>query len=575
MTSFRRKRIGDILTAKGLVTQEQIDELLPRADESEKRLGELLVAEGLVSEESLAQAVAEQRGLRYLDLTEFHINPKYFEKIPVDLMQRHQFVPVEDAEEGSLTVAMTDPNNIPAIDELEIILNQGLDICVSTPSAIHAVLQRSGSSEQVLHAISEDFKFHIVKEKEGGEGEEILSLETIDKDESPISKLVYTTIFDAIQRRASDIHIEVTDKNVWLKYRIDGVLYAATEPIDIKFHSAIVSRIKVMSDLDIAERRVPQDGRFRLQSGNKTIDFRVSILPSAFGEDVVIRILDNESITAGVSTLRLDSLGFDENDLRRFRKSVRKPYGIVLVTGPTGSGKTTTLYAAISEITTGEDKIITIEDPVEYQLRGVVQISVDEKNGLTFARGLRSILQHDPDKIMVGEIRDAETGHIAVQSALTGHLVFTTVHANNAFDVFGRFLNIGIEPHTFVASLNCILAQRLVRMLCPRCKKQVRLSRKEFEDSSLDYERYKDHAFYEAGGCKECNYTGFRGRKAITEFLDLSDRIREMILAKRPSSWIRKAAIGEGMTPLRQSALAKVLAGETTLKEINRVTFIE
>jgi len=575
MTSFRRKRLGDILTAKGIVTKEQIDELLARTDKREKRLGELLSSEGLVSEEALAQAVAEQRGLQYLDLTDFHINPKFFEKIPLDLMQRYQFVPVQNAEEGSLIVAMTDPNNIPAIDDLEMILNQGLDICVSTPSAIEAVLKRSSSSEQVLHAISEDFKFHIVKEQEDGEGEESFSLETIDKDDSPIIKLMHTTIFDAIQRRASDIHIEATDKKVWFKYRIDGVLYAATEPIDIKFHSAIVSRIKVMSDLDIAERRVPQDGRFKLQSSGKTIDFRVSILPGAYGEDVVIRILDKESITAGMGTLRLDSLGFDENDLRRFRKSIREPYGMVLVTGPTGSGKTTTLYATVSEITTGEDKMITIEDPVEYQLRGVVQIPVNEKKGLTFARGLRSILQHDPDKIMVGEIRDAETGHIAVQSALTGHLVFTTVHANNAFDVLGRFLNMGIEPYNFVSSLNCILAQRLVRMLCPRCKKQVRPSRKEFEDSALDYEKYKDHTFYEAGGCKECNYTGFRGRKAITEFLDLSDRIREMILAKRPPSWIRKAAIAEGMTTLRQSALAKVLAGETTLKEINRVTFRE
>ncbi len=572
MTSFRRKRLGDILIAKGILTQEQINELLARTNGREKRIGEILSIEGLVSEETLARALAEQRGVQYLDLADFRINPKFFEKIPVDLMQRYQFVPIEETGEGTLTVAMTDPNNIPAIDELEMILDRALDICVSTPGAIQAVLKLSGSSEQVLHAVSEDFKFHIVKDQE--DGDEILSLETIEKDESPIIKLMHTTIFDAIQRRASDIHIEATDKNVVFKYRIDGVLYAATEPIDIKFHSAIVSRIKVMSDLDIAERRVPQDGRFKLQTGGKTIDFRVSILPSAFGEDVVIRILDKESITAGVNALRLDSLGFDENDLRRFRKSIREPYGMVLVTGPTGSGKTTTLYAAISEITTGEDKMITIEDPVEYQLRGVVQIPVNEKKGLTFARGLRSILRHDPDKIMVGEIRDAETGQIAVQSALTGHLVFTTVHANNAFDVLGRFLNMGIEPYNFVSSLNCILAQRLVRKLC-RCKKQVRLTRKELEESAMEYEKNKDQLFSEIGGCKECNYTGFRGRMAITEFLDLSDRIREMILAKRPSSWIRKAAIAEGMTTLRQSAIAKVLAGETTLKEINRVTFIE
>jgi type IV pilus assembly protein PilB len=574
MTSFRRKRLGEILAAKGLVTQEQISEVLAKPEARQLRVGELLLAEGLITEENLAQSLAEQRGLRFANLVDFRISPKFFETIPVELMQRYQFVPLEDSGE-ILGVAMTDPNNLPAIDELEMILNRQVEISVCTFSAIQSVLKRSGSSEQVMHAVSEDFKFHIIKEQENGEGEEILSLESIDKDGSPIIKLMHTTIFDAIQRRASDIHIEATDKNVLIKYRIDGVLYAATEPIDIKFHSAIVSRIKVMSDLDIAERRVPQDGRFKIRTGGKTIDFRVSILPAAFGEDVVIRILDKESITAGVNTLRLDSLGFDEDDIRRFRKSIREPYGMVLVTGPTGSGKTTTLYAALTEINTGEDKFITIEDPVEYQLRGVTQIPVNEKKGLTFARGLRSILRHDPDKIMVGEIRDAETGQIAVQSALTGHLVFTTVHANNAFDVLGRFLNMGIEPYNFVSSLNCILAQRLVRILCTQCKKPVKMSRAEMEESAVSFDHHKDHLFYDAVGCKECNYTGFRGRQAITEFLDLSDHVREMILEKRPSSELRKAAIAEGMTTLRQSALAKVFAGSTTFKEINRVTFIE
>jgi type IV pilus assembly protein PilB len=574
MTSFRRRRLGEILAAKGIMTEEQISEVLRRSNGRQKRLGEYLLEKSLITEEVLAQALAEQRGLRYADLIDFRIMPKFFENMSVELMQRYQFVPMEDTGDVYI-LAMTDPNNLRAIDELEMILNRQIEICVSTPSAIKAVLQRSGSSEQVMHSVSEDFKLHLVKEQENGEGEEILSLESIDKDESPIIKLMHTTIFDAIQRRASDIHIESTDKNVLIKYRIDGVLYLATEPIDIKFHNSMVSRIKVMSDLDIAERRVPQDGRFKIRTGGKTIDFRVSILPSAFGEDMVIRILDKESITAGVNTLKLESLGFDENDLRRFRKSIREPYGMVLVTGPTGSGKTTTLYAALTEINTGEDKFITIEDPVEYQLRGVVQIPVNEKKGLTFARGLRSILRHDPDKIMVGEIRDAETGQIAVQSALTGHLVFTTVHANNAFDVLGRFLNMGIEPYNFVSSLNCILAQRLVRILCPRCKKPAVLSRNEFEESALDYEQHKHWQFYEASGCKDCNYTGFRGRKAITEFLDLSDHVREMILEKRPSSEIRKSAIAEGMTTLRQSAISKIFAGETTLKEINRVTFIE
>ncbi len=574
MTSSRRKRIGEIIVAKGILTQGQVNEVRIRADGREKRIGELLVNEGLITEEVLAQTLAEQRDLRYAELMDFRVAPMFFETIPVELMQRYQFIPVEVVDE-TLIVAMSDPNNLPAIDELEMVLNRQIEIRVSTPSAIQAVLTRSGSSEQVMHAVSEDFKFHIVKEQDNGEGEEVLSIESIDKDESPIIKLIHTTVFDAIQRRASDIHIESTDKNVLIKYRIDGVLYPATEPIDIKFHSAMVSRIKVMSDLDIAERRVPQDGRFKIRTGGKTIDFRVSILPSAFGEDVVIRILDKESITAGVNTLKLESLGFDANDLRRFRKSIREPYGMVLVTGPTGSGKTTTLYAALTEINTGEDKFITIEDPVEYQLRGVTQIPVNEKKGLTFARGLRSILRHDPDKIMVGEIRDAETGQIAVQSALTGHLVFTTVHANNAFDVLGRFLNMGIEPYNFVSSLNCILAQRLVRILCTRCKRPVKLSRQDLEESALDYEKNKDRQYYDAVGCKECNYSGYRGRKAIHEFLDLSDHIREMILEKRPSSELRKAAIAEGMTSLRQSALDKVFAGDTTLKEINRVTFIE
>lgn len=572
MTSFRRRRLGEILVAKGIVTQAQIADVLAKADGGRKRIGELLEAEGLITGEVLARALAEQRDLRYLDLAAFRIAPQFLEKIPPDLMHRYQFVPIEEAG-GMLVVAVADPTNIPAIDELEMALKRPLEICVGAPSAIEHALAQSGSSERALQEVSEDFKFHIVKESENGE--DVISLESVDRDESPIIKLIHTTVLDAIERRASDIHIETTDKNVLIKYRIDGIMYAATEPIDIKFHSAIISRIKVMSDLDIAERRVPQDGRFKLRTAKKTIDFRVSILPSAFGEDVVIRILDRESITAGVTELKLDTLGFNESDLRRFRKSIREPYGMVLVTGPTGSGKTTTLYAAITEINNGEDKIITIEDPVEYQLGGVVQIPVNEKKGLTFARGLRSILRHDPDKIMVGEIRDAETAQIAVQSALTGHLVFTTVHANNAFDVLGRFLNMGIEPYNFVSSLNCILAQRLVRLLCPRCKKPVKLSREELEDSAIDVERHKDHLFSEATGCKECNHTGYRGRKSITEFLDLSDRIRELILEKRPSSEIRKAAMAEGMTTLRQSAVAKVLAGETTLKEINRVTFIE
>ena len=330
-----------------------------------------------------------------------------------------------------------------------------------------------------------------------------------------------------------------------------------------------------MAELDIAEKRVPQDGRFRLRAAGKTIDFRVSVMPSVHGEDAVIRILDKQSMSEQFTELRLDILGFPEEELKRFRKYIREPYGMVLVTGPTGSGKTTTLYAALAEIRTIEDKIITIEDPVEYQLKGITQIPINEKKGLTFARGLRSILRHDPDKVMVGEIRDPETAQIAIQSALTGHLVFTTVHANNVFDVLGRFLNMGVEPYQFISALNCVLAQRLVRKICEACKHPVVIDPALLAESAIEASVAAKHTFYEGAGCIECGGTGFKGRMAICELLDLTDHIREIILDKRPISEVKRAAREQGMRLLRESAVDRVLSGETTLREINKVTFVE
>src|SRR5438045_3376957 len=346
-------------------------------------------------------------------------------------------------------------------------------------------------------------------------------------------------------------------------------------PIAKEWYSAVISRIKVMSELDIAERRIPQDGRFRVRYKGRLIDFRVSIMPTIYGEDAVLRVLDKESMSEKFSRLTLDVVGFCEQDLTKFRRYIKEQYGMVLVTGTTGSGKTTTLYAALSEIKNDEDKIITIEDPVEYQIKGITQIPVSEKKGLTFARGLRSILRHDPDKILVGEIRDQETAQIAINSALTGHLVFTTVHANNVLDVLGRFLNMGVEAYNFVSALNCILAQRLVRVICEHSTRQVRDPATMVVESGLNLEQWRDVNFYEGAGCFECGGTGFRGRTAIHELLDLSEHIREMILEKRPSSEIKRMAREEGMTFLRESALAKVKLGTTTLKEINKVTFIE
>ncbi|MDE3108377.1 MAG: type II/IV secretion system protein, partial [Acidobacteriota bacterium] len=392
---------------------------------------------------------------------------------------------------------------------------------------------------------------------------------------SPVVRLVDTIIFTALERRASDIHIETRNSEVVVKYRIDGVLQYAMKPLDKEWHATILSRVKVMSELDIAERRVPQDGRFRVGYKGRDVDFRVSIMPSVHGEDAVLRILDKETLSEKFRNLTLDVVGFEADELGRFRRYIHEPYGMVLVTGPTGSGKTTTLYAAVNEIKNDEDKIITIEDPVEYQVRGITQIPVNEKKGLTFARGLRSILRHDPDKIMVGEIRDQETAQIAINSALTGHLVFTTVHANNVTDVIGRFINMGVEPYNFVSALNCILAQRLVRVICDHCKKRVAYSAEELRESGLDATEWGKVPFYEGAGCLECSGSGYRGRTAITELLDLSDRIREMIIDRRPTSEIKRTARAEGMTFLRESALKKVRAGATTLREINKVTFLD
>ncbi|MBI1823485.1 MAG: Flp pilus assembly complex ATPase component TadA [Nitrospirae bacterium] len=561
------------LIEKGWVKEETIQTLFPDGvgGKNINVVEELLKSE-TVSQEQMATLFSELFQLPYEPLKDFRMDQKFFQTIPVELMYRYPFVPFEE-NDGILTIVISNPIHASALDELELVLNKSLKFKIGTRQSILDTLKKSEGSSQVLRKIEEDFKPQLIRETD--EGEESLSIEKLSKDSSPVIRLVDTIILTALQKRASDIHIEASDRQVEVKYRIDGALYQAMEPLDAQFHAPLISRIKVMSELDIAERRVPQDGRFKLKLDNKKVDFRVSILPSIFGEDVVIRILDKEYIATDINELRLERLGFNPGDLKKFRKAIIEPYGMVLVTGPTGSGKTTTLYAAITEIKSSEDKFITIEDPVEYQLGHVVQIPVNEKKGLTFARGLRSILRHDPDKIMVGEIRDAETAQIAIQSALTGHLVFTTVHANNAFDVVGRFTNMGIEPYNFVSSLNCILAQRLVRTLCMDCREEAPISSQLMEDSGLTQDVVYTHKFYLAKGCPECNGTGFKGRKAITEFLDLSDTIREMILVRRPASEIRKEAVKEGMTTLRQSGLEKVYRGETTLREINRVTFIE
>jgi type IV pilus assembly protein PilB len=529
---------------------------------------------GEASEKERSQRLAERYRCPFVDLRTQRIDPELFRSIPADLMFRFNFVPLE-AHENALSVAVADPAQVLLSDELNLLLGKKLVLKVATASQISDLLKRTEQSQRVLEQATEAFTLQVVPEEV--ESEDTISADKLTRDTAvnPVVKLVDTVIFTALERRASDIHIEARDIEVVVKYRIDGVLQYAMPPIAKDWHSTILSRIKVMSELDIAERRVPQDGRFRVRYKSRFVDFRVSIMPSIHGEDAVLRVLDKETLSEKFANLSLDVVGFGGEDLRKFRRYIREPYGMVLVTGPTGSGKTTTLYAAINEIKSDEDKIITIEDPVEYQVRGITQIPVNEKKGLTFARGLRSILRHDPDKIMVGEIRDQETAQIAIQSALTGHLVFTTVHANNVTDVIGRFINMGVEPYNFVSALNCILAQRLVRVVCTHCKKMALPTAKDLKDSALDPAIWGNVALAQGTGCLECSGTGYHGRAAIAELLDLTDQIREMIIQRRPTSEVKRAARESGMTFLRDSGLAKVREGVTTLKEINKVTFIE
>src|SRR6266568_5321821 len=567
--SFKRNKIGEILIEEGILTPSQHLFVMDQLAAGGVRYGEICLREGLLTEEAVSRALAKQFGLEYIDLQDFKLDESVLNSIPSDAMYRYHFIPLEQ-QGTSLVVAVSDPTDIVKLDEMELLLDRPLVVKLATESEISHLLKRGEGTSRVLKEVSEDFILQLVKETD--RGEEVLSFEKISADTSPIIKLLNSTIIDALTRRASDIHIETAQDGVIIKYRIDGVLYKATDPIDLHFQGPIISRLKVMSELDISERRIPQDGRFKIRISNKSIDFRVSIMPSAFGEDAVIWILDKESIANDLKGLTLDSLGMSPREMRRFRKMVREPYGMVLVTGPTGSGKTTTLYAALTEVHTGEDKIITIEDPVEYLLRGIVQIPVNEKKGLTFARGLRSILRHDPDKIMVGEIRDPETANIAVQSALTGHLVFTTVHANNVFDVLGRFLHMKVDAYNFVSALNGVMAQRLLRSNCSRCTVETRPDPGLLAESGLSAEKADGFQFRQGRGCAHCRGTGFRGRRAIGELLVMNDEFRRMIASRVPARELKDAARAAGTRTLREAAIDLVRRGETTLEEANRVT---
>lgn len=535
-------------------------------------IAKTMVERGVVTKSQLSKALALQLGLEACDLRNQRLTPQVFDILPYEICNRFEVVPVS-SEGGVITVAFSDPQDISLQHLLEFHTRKRVRICVADSDAIRQVLVSLNEKHDTLKDVTDGMRLEIVLD-DGKENKSYSLEEYGELSSSPVVRLINTTILSALKKRVSDIHFEVYEYGIEVKYRIDGILYPATEMLDSSYHASLISRLKVMAELDIAEKRIPQDGRFKLKVQGREIDFRLSIIPTTYGENAVIRVLDNLSGAQSASELKLDSLGIDSEQLKYLRRAVNEPYGMILIAGPTGSGKTTTIYSALTEINTGKEKIITIEDPVEYQIDGVMQIAVNEKKGLTFSSGLRSVLRHDPDKILVGEIRDAETAGIAVRSALTGHLVFSTVHANNAIDVISRFQNMGIDIFNFISSLNCVVAQRLLRVLCDNCKAKANYDPLYLQEMGFTGEEI-GQPFFAATGCEECGGTGYKGRTSVAEVLVLNDELRHRILEKQSVY----EALGSqdlcGALTLRRSALNAVKTGASSLEEVNRVTFVE
>jgi general secretion pathway protein E len=523
------------------------------------------------SADELMGSLGERFGYPVLDMRALQPLAPDFDAISyTDCMQRGVLIARErESEAAAVRLVLSDPFDGAAEDwALRRFAKAGarLQVSLAHPDDLNAYFAQQ---ERLLRAMDGfEADAHALNDEEVAA---VITLATINDDSSAVVKLVNSTIYDALKLQASDIHLECDAGCLHVLYRIDGVMVPITQVQGQDTAEQVISRVKVMAELDIAERRVPQDGRFKVRVNGRDIDFRVSVMPNIFGEDAVLRLLDRQSLTEEAKSLRLDNLGLDAHTIGAIRKLASKPHGMLLVTGPTGSGKTTTLYGAITEIHTGRDKIITIEDPVEYRLPRVLQIPVNEKKGLTFARGLRSILRHDPDKIMVGEIRDNDTAQIAVQAALTGHLVFTTVHANNVFDVLGRFLHMGVDAYSFAAALNGIVAQRLLRINCPQCAVDVTPSDEELETAGLMRTAVKGWSFKAGRGCGHCRGVGYKGRKAVAEVLVLDDVLREMIAGQAPISALKGRAAQAGLRPLTDAAMQWVARGDTTLEEIARV----
>ncbi len=552
-----------------VISSAQISKAKDLAKIEKRRLIDALETVSGFNHETFLYALANTMRYESISMKEMHALDSAFDVIPFALAQKKECVAFRFPDK-SLLLVFAD------------VFNQNLHEWAAEEVKLPYVWRLAHRSdvaaylaqhEETLSAMDDMVSDSRLASIEDDEVVERLSLQSINEDTNPTVKLINSTLYDALKVGASDIHLECTNTGLTIKYRIDGVICSIGGAQSIERAEQAISRVKVMSQLDISERRVPQDGRFKVISQGREIDFRVSIMPSTFGEDAVLRVLDRKTLSDEAKGLTLDVLGLDDKIITQFRRLINEPYGMVLVTGPTGSGKTTSLYGAISEVNTGHDKIITIEDPVEYQLPGVLQIPVNEKKGLTFARGLRSILRHDPDKIMVGEIRDSETAQIAIQAALTGHLVFTTVHANSVLDVVGRFIHMGVDPYNFVSAMNGIMAQRLIRTICKSCIEDFHPEPQLLIDSGISAEAASEMHFKIGKGCGHCRGTGYRGRVAIAELLILNDELREMIVAREPIRKLKDVARKSGMRSLRESAIEAAANGITSLQEINRVTF--
>jgi type IV pilus assembly protein PilB len=562
------EKLGTLLVNKKIISEQQLQKALEEQKSSGERLGSVLVKLGFIQEDALLSFLSSQYGIPSIDLCEFNINPELLKLIPADLARKYLVFPL--SQRGTtLIIAMADPSNIFAIDDIKFLTGYRVEALAAAESAIKEVLDEyydtsASLSELVSHMDGEGVEFI-----EDGEQIDVTELKSAS-EEAPVIKLVNGMISDAIKKGASDIHVEPYEKVFRIRFRIDGVLYDTMNP-PIKFKNAIISRLKIMSRLDIAERRLPQDGRIKIKlDRDRDVDLRVSVLPTLFGEKVVLRLLDKSSLQ-----LDMTKLGFEEDDLVKFHHAINQPFGMVLVTGPTGSGKTTTLYSALSELNKISTNISTAEDPVEYNLMGTNQVQIHEEIGLTFANALRAFLRQDPDIILVGEVRDYETAEIAIKSSLTGHLVLSTLHTNDAPSTINRLLNMGVEPFLISSSVILVIAQRLVRMVCSECKTSVTLPEQAFIDLGVKPEEFHNIPLYKGTGCKSCSNTGYKGRIAIYEIMPVNENLKELILRGASTTELKKEAVKTGMSTLRKSAIKKMKQGLTTVEEVLRITFAD